>query len=89
MNLHNRLRQHRKQMGYKQKDVACLLGLKNTNRICRWEKGLSLPNAINLFKLSIIYRTFPNELYFDLLLELRKKLLEKEQKVLGNCRSKK
>lgn len=75
----NRLRKHRKLMGYKQSDVAELLGLKNTNRLSRWEKGLSLPNTINLIKLSIIYRTFPNELYFDLLLKLRHDLLQKEK----------
>lgn len=66
-------------MGYRQIDVARLLDLNNTSRISRWEKGLSLPNAINLIKLSIIYRTFPNELYFELLLVLRHELLKKEK----------
>lgn len=80
----NSLKKHRKIMGYRQIDVAFLLGLNNTSRISRWEKGLSLPNTINLIKLSIIYRTFPNELYFDLLLELRHELLKKEVTVLAN-----
>ena len=75
----NSLRKHRKIMGYRQIDVALLLDLNNTSRICRWEKGLSFPNTINLIKLSIIYRTFPNELYFDLMLELRHELLKKEK----------
>lgn len=66
-------------MNYKQQDVAKLLGHKNTNRISRWEKGLALPSVINLIKLSIIYRTIPSELYFDLLLNLREEVLEKEQ----------
>lgn len=68
-------------MMYRQIDVAHLLGLKDASRISRWEKGLSLPNAINLIKLSIIYRTFPNELYFDLLLQLRRELLKKERNI--------
>src|SRR5688500_7700021 len=80
----NNLRKHRKLMGFRQIDVAYLLDLNSTTRICRWEKGLSYPNVINLMKLSIIYRTFPNELYFDLLIELRHELLEKEKTMLMN-----
>ena len=74
----NSLRKHRKLMGYKQSDVATLMHLNDTSHICRWEKGVSLPNTINLLKLSIIYRTFPNELYYHLLLELRHEVLKKE-----------
>jgi transcriptional regulator with XRE-family HTH domain len=69
-------------MGYNQNHVALLLGLKNTNRVSRWEKGVSLPNTVNLIKLSIIYRTFPNELYFDLMLKLRHDLLHREKMFL-------
>ena len=66
-------------MQYRQTDVAFLLDLNTTSRISRWEKGVSFPNTINLLKLSIIYRTFPNELYFNLLIELRHTLLKKEK----------
>lgn len=79
---HNSLRKHRKLMGYKQKDVATLMHLNDTSHICRWEKGLSLPSTINLLKLSIIYRTFPNELYYNLLIELRHIVLKKEKALL-------
>lgn len=74
----NSLKKHRKVLGYKQIEVALLLGFKDTARISRWEKGFSFPNTINLIKLSIIYRTFPNELYFDLMLQLRHELLKRE-----------
>jgi len=80
----NSLKKHRKVLGYKQIDVALLLGFNNTARISRWEKGFSFPNTINLIKLSIIYRTFPNDLYFDLMLKLRHELLKKEGCVLIN-----
>ena len=80
----NNLKKHRKVMGYTQLEVAHLLELKSTTRISRWERGLSLPNSINLIKLSIIYRTFPNELYFDLSVELRHKLLELENLIFKN-----
>lgn len=81
----NNLRKHRKLMQYKQREVAKLLHLHDTSQICRWEKGLSLPNTINLLKLSIIYRTFPNELYFDLLVQLRHEVIIREN-VLFNKR---
>ena len=75
----NSLRKHRNLMGYKQRDIANLLELYDTSHISRWEKGQSFPNTINLLKLSIIYRTFPNELYFDLLVRLRHEMLRKER----------
>ena len=75
----NRLKKHRMLMGYKQKDIAYLLGLVSTNRISEWENGTAMPNLINLIKLSVIYRTFPTDLYFDLMQELREELLLKEQ----------
>jgi transcriptional regulator with XRE-family HTH domain len=75
----NSLKKHRTQMHYKQRHVAMLLNLHNTSQICRWEKGLSMPNAMNLFKLSIIYRTFPNELYFALVVKLRHDVLSMEE----------
>lgn len=69
-------------MGHKQKDVAALMHLHDTSHISRWEKGLSLPSTINLLKLSIIYRTFPNELYYNLLIELRHEVIKMEKILL-------
>lgn len=53
-------------MGYSQKEVAALLGFESTSRISRWEKGEAMPSVKNLLKLSVLYATLPNELYFDL-----------------------
>lgn len=78
----NSLKKHRKLMSYKQQDVARILKLHDTSQICRWEKGLSLPNTINLLKLSILYRTFPNELYFKLLIDLRHEVIKMEKLLL-------
>ena len=61
-------------MGYKQRHVATLLGLYDTKPLSMWEKGVAIPSTINLLKLSIIYRTFPNELYYELFTELREEL---------------
>lgn len=62
----NRLRTHRRLMGFKQADVAHLLGLKSKSEISRWENGVTLPSIENLFKLSILYKTLSDELYRDL-----------------------
>lgn len=61
----NTLKHYRRLRGYSQKDVTTILGFKNTNRLSRWEKGTAFPNTQNLFKLSRLYRTFPNELLND------------------------
>lgn len=70
----NSLRKHRRMMGLRQIDVAHKLGLKSSDRISHWEKGLSFPHPINLFKLGLIYNTTPGELYADLVLDIKYKL---------------
>ncbi len=74
----NRLKKYRSMMGYTQTDVAKLLGLESTCRLSRWEKGSALPNVINLFKLGILYRTLPEELYRNVSIDLRKDIREME-----------
>ncbi len=75
----NRLRKYRRLMGYTQKEVCFLLGVKSTDRISLWEKGLAFPNVTNLIKLSILYHAFPTDLYFDLMKILRHELEEHKQ----------
>ena len=74
----NRLHIHRRQLEYKQKHVAHLIGLKNPAELCRWEKGTMLPNADNLLKLCILYRTTPQELYGEYMNSLRQDIFNKE-----------
>lgn len=71
-------------MGLTQRQVATLLGLHDTKPLSVWEKGASLPGTLYLLKLSIIYRTYPNELYHDLVLELRQELKLLELQVNKN-----
>lgn len=80
----NRLRMHRRLMGFKQRHVAALLGLHDTRPLSLWEKGLAMPSSVNLIKLSIIYRTYPNELYLELFAELRKEISGLELREFGN-----
>ena len=79
-------------MRYNQKDVATLLGLNSIGAISQWEKGTRLPNLVNMFKLSILYRTLPEVLFQDLVIMLREevsareknKLITKKMKVVSN-----
>jgi transcriptional regulator with XRE-family HTH domain len=59
----NSLRLYRKQAGLRQADVARSLELDCTDRISRWENGAAVPHLINLFRLSILYKTTPQTLY--------------------------
>jgi len=81
-NIPNCLRRHRKARGLRQKDVAKVLGLKSASMISRWEKGVCLPNTINLFKLAVLYRTMSDALFIDLIRELRSEIQKREEKVL-------
>jgi len=75
----NNLSRYRKMHGYKQDDVLALIGLKSTNRLSRWEKGKTMPSARNLLKLSILYHTLPDQLYSDLVSDMKRTLTEKRK----------
>ena len=53
-------------MGLTQRDVMIALGLTSGNRISEWEKGRRIPNTRNLFKLSALYKTLPDQLLYEL-----------------------
>jgi len=52
-------------MGYSQREAAKLIGV-SPSRLSQWERGLKMPSVKNLLKLSILYHTLPDELYYDL-----------------------
>lgn len=62
----NNLRLLRSQTGLLQSDIARAIGLASSDRISHWEKGLAVPNIINLFKLAAIYGVPPQEIYPEL-----------------------
>lgn len=84
----NCLRKYRKARCLEQRDVAEILGLKSASMISRWENGLCLPSALNLFKLASLYRTMADALFIDLLRVLRSDLHKREEKVLRKKTSK-
>ena len=63
----NALREYRQKAGLRQLDVAEKLGFSTTDRISRWEQGLTFPHVVNLFKLSMLYKTTPQDLYGEVL----------------------
>jgi transcriptional regulator with XRE-family HTH domain len=73
----NNLRDIRISLGMKQADVADLLGHASADRISHWEKGVAFPGMVNLFKLSLIYRVRPEQLYEDLYKSLADELQQK------------
>lgn len=77
----NLLRKHRRIRGLNQRQVAVLLGLKNGTRISRWENGECLPSALNIFRLSIIYRVLMDALFMDHIRALREEIREREKKL--------
>lgn len=78
----NRLRKYRRISGFSQKQVAKMLGLKNSSQISRWENGMRFPSLKNLLRLSILYWTLPEALYIDHVRELRKEIKEREERYL-------
>jgi transcriptional regulator with XRE-family HTH domain len=73
----NNLRDIRVSLGLKQTDVAAMLGHASADRISHWEKGAAFPGMVNLFKLSLIYRVPPEQLYADLYKSLTDELQQK------------
>ena len=78
----NFLWKYRKLMGFSQSEVARKLKLKSTNRLSRWEAGLSMPSSENLINLCILYKTFPDRLYHDLYRQRQAELFPDEKNIL-------
>ena len=83
----NRLKKYRRIFCLSQKQVARMLGLKNTSPLSRWEKGRAFPGIIHLFGLSRIYKTLPSELYIDLWLTISKEISTKENNLFAHHES--
>ena len=74
----NCLKKHRRLMGFSQEEIKKHLKLKSTSMISRWEHGQSMPNGRNLLKLSVLYKTLVNDLYYSLSKELQTELFSAE-----------
>jgi transcriptional regulator with XRE-family HTH domain len=79
----NLLKKYRRIRGLDQKKVAQILGLKSASRISRWEKGDCIPSHVNVIRLSILYRTMADALFYDLAKALREEIYRREKQILG------
>jgi transcriptional regulator with XRE-family HTH domain len=79
----NNLKKYRRLYGYKQEEVTEVLGLKSANRISRWEKGLAMPSARNLFKLSILYSTLADQLYSDFVKDMKRNMSKEIEELIS------
>lgn len=63
----NKLKELRKKAQLTQTELAKALNFNDSqDRMCKWEKGVAMPSAPNLIKLSRYYNVAPNEIYPDL-----------------------
>ncbi len=81
-NIPNCLRKYRRVRGLKQHEVAVILGLKSASLISRWENSGCIPDTVNVFRLSILYRTMADALFIDLVRRLKPELLKREEMLL-------
>lgn len=59
----NNLKESRLKCGLTQKEVCEKFGFTNEVALCHWEQGKNIPNLINLFRISRLYKTTPMKLY--------------------------
>ena len=83
-NIPNSLRCRREHAGLRQCDVAKALGLVSSDRISHWEKGVAVPNIVNLFKLSVLYNVPPQKLYEELFMAVEHEILKAASPHAGN-----
>ena len=74
----NQLRKYRKARGLKQREAARILGFAGASSLSRWEHGVCLPSAMNMFRLAALYRTLVDALYIDTLRTIREDVRRRE-----------
>jgi len=75
-------------MGFSQTDVARRLRLANTALISRWERGMTMPSMESAMKLSKLYKTLLNELFWDLDRRSGEELFPEEKQRKGKFNNK-
>lgn len=76
---HNRLVHYRRRMRFTPRQIARLIGHKDSTAVCQFESGARLPSLINAFRLGIILRV-PVEFLFPALYdELRERIRVAEE----------
>lgn len=79
--IENRIRRKREEYGYKQSDLAFLLGHRCSSHVSCYERGLIMPDAENLMKLCYSLNTLPEWLYPEITRMWRKEIEEAKEKL--------
>lgn len=69
-------------MGFSQEDIRKYLRLESAAMISKWENGSRMPSGENLLKLSALYKTLVNDLYYTLAKEFQAELFPAESEVI-------
>ncbi len=77
----NRLWKYRKERGLTQRDVAYILGTKNSSQISHWERGDKIPGTRNILKLSALYQRLSNDLLWGFYEKLREEVIARKKKL--------
>lgn len=75
----NRLRKHRKIWGLSQQEVAKIISLNHPSKLCKWEKGTSLPTLKEVLKLSALYKALVIDLYYEFYSQIKEEIKSKRQ----------
>jgi transcriptional regulator with XRE-family HTH domain len=62
----NKLKLFRHSKGYSRKKVARMVGLADPSQLSKWERGIVIPNLLQVLLLARIYQTHPHELFDEL-----------------------
>jgi transcriptional regulator with XRE-family HTH domain len=71
------LKRYRRKKQLSQREAAQKLSLPSPSILCRWEKGIGNPNLVNICKLLLLYQVSFEELYSNVLEELRGQITNK------------
>jgi len=70
----NCLPKYRRQKGLTQKEVARILGFRNSAIVSKWERGFSFPSTPSLLKLAALYGRPTEALFIDLYKEIKEEI---------------
>ena len=79
----NNLVLYRRRMGFNQKQVARLLGQRDTSMVSHYEHGRALPPLVVALSLEIVYRVPVAFLFPDMYDELKRKIRQQEETLAG------
>ena len=79
----NELIIYRRRMGFSQKQIAGVLGLKSTSMLSRYESGRSLPPLLTALRLEVLYRIPVAFLYSEIYRSLKEEIRVLEDQLAG------